>query len=101
MADTFQFELVAPEKLIYSDDIEFVVVPGADGDFVDDINPDSLEVLSGCKLEPSLDQVPAGTAIQFERTGYFVTDPDGTPDAPVYNRTVALRDSWAKAKAKG
>jgi glutaminyl-tRNA synthetase len=75
--------------------------PGADGDFVDDINPDSLEVLSGCKLEPSLDQVPAGTAIQFERTGYFVTDPDGTPDAPVYNRTVALRDSWAKAKAKG
>ena len=75
--------------------------PGADGDFVDDINPDSLEVLSGCKLEPSLDQVPAGTAIQFERTGYFVTDPDGTPDALVYNRTVALRDSWAKAKAKG
>ena len=75
--------------------------PGADGDFVDDINPGSLEVLRGCKLEPSLDQIPAGTAVQFERTGYFVADPDGTPDAPVYNRTVALRDSWAKAKAKG
>ena len=75
--------------------------PGAEGDFVDDINPESLEVLRGCKLEPSLDQAPAGTPIQFERTGYFVTDSDGTLDAPVYNRTVALRDSWAKAKAKG
>jgi glutaminyl-tRNA synthetase len=75
--------------------------PGAEGDFVDDISTESLEVLRGCKLEPSLDQAPAGTPIQFERTGYFVTDPDGTLDAPVYNRTVALRDSWAKAKAKG
>jgi glutaminyl-tRNA synthetase len=75
--------------------------PGAEGDFVDDISTESLEVLRGCKLEPSLDQAPAGIPIQFERTGYFVTDPDGTLDAPVYNRTVALRDSWAKAKAKG
>ena len=74
--------------------------PGAEGDFVDDINPDSLEILADCKLEPSLAEVPAGTAVQFERTGYFVADPDGTPDAPVFNRTVALRDSWAKAKVK-
>ena len=75
--------------------------PGADGDFVDDINPDSLEILSDCKLEPSLAEVPAGKAVQFERTGYFIADPDGTPEGPVYNRTVALRDSWAKAKVKG
>jgi len=75
--------------------------PGAEGDFIDDINPDSLEVLTGCKLEPSLAEMPANRPVQFERTGYFVTDPDGTSDAPVYNRTVALRDSWAKAKAKG
>ena len=75
--------------------------PGADGDFTDDINPESLEILSDCKLEPSLAEVPTGKAVQFERTGYFVADPDGTPGAPVYNRTVALRDSWAKAKAKG
>jgi glutaminyl-tRNA synthetase len=75
--------------------------PGADGDFIDDINPDSLEILTGCKLEPSLDDLPADAAIQFERTGYFVADPDGTPEARVYNRTVALRDSWAKAMAKG
>jgi glutaminyl-tRNA synthetase len=75
--------------------------PGADGDFIDDISPDSLEILSDCKLEPSLVEMPAGTSVQFERTGYFVSDPDGTADAPVYNRTVALRDSWAKAKVKG
>ena len=75
--------------------------PGAEGDFVDDISTDSLEILSDCKLEPSLAQVPADNAVQFERTGYFIADPDGTPEAPVYNRTVALRDSWAKAKAKG
>jgi glutaminyl-tRNA synthetase len=63
--------------------------PGADGDFIDDINPDSLEILTGCKLEPSLDDLPADAAIQFERTGYFVADPDGTPEARVYNRTMA------------
>lgn len=74
--------------------------PGADGDFVDDINPESLEILSDCKLEPSLANIPTGVSVQFERTGYFVADPDGTPDAPAYNRTVALRDSWAKAKVK-
>ena len=75
--------------------------PGAEGDFVDDINPDSLEILTDCKLEPSLAEMAADAPVQFERTGYFIPDPDGTPDAPVYNRTVALRDSWAKAKGKG
>ncbi len=75
--------------------------PGADGDFTDDLNPESLEVLEGCKLEPSLAGAPTGAPAQFERLGYFHADPDGTAAAPVYNRVVALRDSWARARAKG
>lgn len=75
--------------------------PGADGDFIDDINPDSVEVLTDCCLEPSLADLPGDAPIQFERLGYFCQDADSTPKNPVYNRTVALRDSWAKAKAKG
>ncbi|MDP6175715.1 MAG: hypothetical protein QGF09_16250, partial [Rhodospirillales bacterium] len=70
------------------------------GDFLDDINPGSLEVLEGCKLEPSLSATHPGETVQFERTGYFCADPDGTNERPVFNRTVALRDSWAKAKGK-
>ena len=74
--------------------------PMAGGDFLDDINPGSLEVLEGCKLEPSLSATHPGETVQFERTGYFCADPDGTNERPVFNRTVALRDSWAKAKGK-
>ncbi|EJW12174.1 Glutaminyl-tRNA synthetase [Rhodovulum sp. PH10] len=66
------------------------------GDFASDINPDSLEVLRGCKLEPSLLDVPVGTAVQFERQGYFCPDPDSRPGAPVFDRTIGLRDTWAK-----
>lgn len=68
------------------------------GSFLDYLNPDSLQVITGAKLEPALAQSPAGTTVQFERIGYFCPDPDGTPDRPVFNRTVGLRDSWAKAK---
>ena len=75
--------------------------PGAAEDFLSTLNPDSLEVLTGCKLEPTLVDVTAGQVVQFERLGYFCTDPDSTPDAPVFNRTVGLRDSFAKAMAKG
>ncbi|MBM85497.1 MAG: glutamine--tRNA ligase [Rhodospirillaceae bacterium] len=74
--------------------------PGANGDFIDDINPDSLEILNGCKLEPSLNKIERGVPIQFERSGYFVHDTDHRAEYPVFNRTVALRDSWAKMKAK-
>ena len=74
--------------------------PGANGDFIDDINPDSIEILTDCRLEPSLADLPTDAPIQFERLGYFYQDTDSTPENPVYNRTVALRDSWAKAKAK-
>jgi glutaminyl-tRNA synthetase len=73
--------------------------PGADeegGDFTAHINLNSLEVLTGCKLEPSLRGAPAGNRRQFERLGYFCVDPDSRPEKPVFNRTVALRDTWAK-----
>jgi glutaminyl-tRNA synthetase len=75
--------------------------PGADGDALADLNPDSLEVLSGCLVELALLEAPVGEAVQFERTGYFALDPDSQPGRPVFNRTVGLRDTWAKVQAKG
>ena len=75
--------------------------PGAEGDVMADLNPDSLEILTDCFVEPSLASAPAGEAVQFERTGYFCADPDGTPAHPVFNRTVGLRDSYAKVKTPG
>jgi len=65
-------------------------------DFLSNLNPQSLETLDGCRVEPSLASAKPGDRIQFERQGYFCVDPDSTPDRPVFNRTVALRDSWAK-----
>jgi glutaminyl-tRNA synthetase len=75
--------------------------PGADGDFKDDINPGSLEVLRGCRVEPALAGLPVESRVQFERQGYFCVDPDSTAAMPVFNRTVTLRDTWAKIQAKG
>ncbi|MCE5333589.1 MAG: glutamine--tRNA ligase/YqeY domain fusion protein [Desulfobacteraceae bacterium] len=70
--------------------------------FRDGINPDSLEVIGSAKLEPSIAEAPAGSRYQFERLGYFCVDPDSTPGKPVFNRTVTLKDTWAKvAKAEG
>jgi glutaminyl-tRNA synthetase len=76
---------------------------GKDGStFKDFINPDSLEVIQAAKLEPSVAGAPAGSRYQFERLGYFCVDPDSTPEKMVFNRTVTLRDTWAKvAKAEG
>jgi glutaminyl-tRNA synthetase len=65
-------------------------------DFLDHVNPDSLEVLTGCVVEPSLKGASPGSRYQFERLGYFCVDPDSSAERPVFNRTVALRDSWAK-----
>jgi glutaminyl-tRNA synthetase len=62
----------------------------------DHLNPKSLEVLTSCKVEPSLADQPAGSRYQFERLGYFCVDPDSTPGHLVFNRTVSLRDTWAK-----
>ncbi|MCW9001873.1 MAG: hypothetical protein OQJ87_04065, partial [Rhodospirillales bacterium] len=66
----------------------------------DDINPGSLTVLDNCFLEPSLADSAEGQSIQFERLGYFCADADGSAERPVFNRTVGLRDSWAKAQTK-
>jgi len=66
-----------------------------DGDFMDHINPESLEVISA-KVEPGLKELSVGTPVQFQRTGYFVLDPKSNPDKLVFNRTVSLRDSWGK-----
>ena len=65
-------------------------------DFTANLNPHSLQVLTGCKLEPSLANAAAGSRYQFERLGYFCVDPDSSPGKPVFNRTVALKDTWAK-----
>ncbi len=76
--------------------------PGADGrDLFDDLNPDSETVLHGCVVEPSLAGLPAGETVQFERLGYFCPDPDSAPGALVFNRTLTLRDTWARLQAQG
>jgi len=72
-------------------------VPNA-ANFAADLNPDSLEVLSGAMVEPALAASNVADAVQFERQGYFVRDSDSAPGKPVFNRTVGLRDSYAKAK---
>ncbi len=70
------------------------VTEGAD--FTANLNPNSLEVLTGCKLEPALAGAAPGARFQFERLGYFCVDKDSTAENPVFNRTVTLRDTWAK-----
>lgn len=69
-------------------------------EFTDYINPDSLITLTGCKLEPGLKDAAPGTRYQFERQGYFCADPDSTAEKPVFNRTVTLKDTWAKVEKK-
>jgi glutaminyl-tRNA synthetase len=69
-------------------------------DFTANLNPNSLEVVNAAKLEPSLRDAKPGSRYQFERLGYFSVDPDTTPQKLVFNRTVALRDTWAKIEKK-
>jgi glutaminyl-tRNA synthetase len=69
-------------------------------EFTDLLNPNSLEIVQGCKLEPSLAGAAPGASYQFERLGYFCVDLDTTHEALVFNRTVALRDTWAKIEKK-
>ena len=71
--------------------------PGAiTGNFLDDIDADSLQVLTDCRVEPALAGEKPFSSIQFLRQGYFCTDPDSSPEKPVFNRTTGLRDTWAK-----
>ena len=69
-------------------------------DVLDNLNPNSLEVIADAKLEPSLANAAAGTRYQFERLGYFCVDPDSKAGKPVFNRTIALKDTWAKVERK-
>ncbi|MEM6264429.1 MAG: glutamine--tRNA ligase, partial [Bacteroidota bacterium] len=71
-----------------------------DKDFKAFINPDSLQVISTAKVEPSLGSASSGDRFQFIRKGYFCVDPDSTDDKLVFNRTVTLRDNWAKKQKK-
>jgi glutaminyl-tRNA synthetase len=73
--------------------------PGAEGDLLADLNSRSEEILAGSLIEPSLAGLPVGGGVQFERQGYFCVDPDSKPDRPVFNRTVTLRDTWARIQA--
>jgi glutaminyl-tRNA synthetase len=89
-----------PAEVRLYDQLFTVEQPDA-GEEVDGIiNPRSLEVLTGCMLEPSLGEAESGDKFQFERTGYFCADPDGAEGKPVFNRTVTLRDTWAKIEKK-
>lgn len=67
-----------------------------DKDFLDYVNPNSMEILEKAYIEPNVKGAPAGTHYQFERIGYFTVDPDSTPEKMVFNRTVTLKDEWAK-----
>jgi glutaminyl-tRNA synthetase len=88
-------ELRLYERLYLSED------PAEGGrDPLTDLNPNSLERLTTCKVEPSLALPAPGTRYQFERQGYFCADPDSRPGAPVFNRTVTLKDAWAKIASK-
>ncbi len=73
--------------------------PGAEGDMMADLNPASLEVVSGALLEPALAGDNSEAAVQFERLGYFCRDPDSAPGRLVFNRTIGLRDSWTRSQA--
>ena len=91
---------VTAELRIYDRLLSVADASAEEGDFKSFLNPNSLEVLKGCKLEPGLAKSAAGQKFQFERQGYFSCDPDSKPGAPVFNRIVALKDSWAKIENK-
>jgi glutaminyl-tRNA synthetase len=83
------------DRLFLSED------PGEGGrDPLDDLNPHSLDRIGGAKVEPSLASAAVGARFQFERQGYFCVDPDSTPGKPVFNRTVTLKDTWAKIQGR-
>jgi glutaminyl-tRNA synthetase len=93
-AHAIEAELRLYEPLFTEED------PGAMEDFHPAINPNSLERLQDCFLEPGLAEAKLGESFQFLRHGYFCLDPDSKPGRPVFNRAVSLRDSWAKIEAK-
>src|SRR5690606_29107964 len=89
-----------PAEVRLYDHLFTVEDPGAVEDFESCLNPNSLEVLSSAMVEPSLRDAKPGDRFQFERLGYFCVDPDSTAEKLVFNRTVPLRDTWAKLQKK-
>ena len=93
-ADAAEAEVRLYDRLFTKENPEDVA---AGEDYKASLNPHSLEVLRGCRLEPSLAQAAPGSRYQFERLGYFCADQvDSRPGALVFNRTTSLRDTWAK-----
>ena len=88
---------VQAEVRLY-DNLFSTPTPGADGDLVDDLNPNSETVLTNAFVERSLADAEAGTTFQFERLGYFAPDTDSAPGKPVFNRARTLKDTWAKVQ---
>jgi glutaminyl-tRNA synthetase len=93
-------EHAAPAEVRLYDRLFTRADPGADGDPFADLNPNSETVLETCLVEPALAELPVGETVQFERLGYFCPDPDSTPGRLVFNRTLGLRDTWAKLRAQ-
>jgi glutaminyl-tRNA synthetase len=91
---------LAAEVRLY-DTLFTVPKPDEAEDWASVLNPSSLDVVTGARVEPALGSAASGDRFQFERTGYFVVDPDATPQRLVFNRAVGLRDTWAKIESKG
>ena len=92
----------APAEVRLYDHLFTSAYPSAGGrDIFEDLNPESEVVVSGCLVEPSLAEARTGETVQFERLGYFCPDPDSAPGGLVFNRTLGLRDTWAKVQAQG
>ena len=89
-----------PAEVRLYDHLFTVEDPGAAEDFTACLNPNSLQTLTGAMVEPSLRGAAPESKYQFERLGYFCVDPDSNPDRLVFNRTVSLRDTWAKISKK-
>ena len=92
---------VDAEERLYERMINVEHPLAGDADFLTLLNPGSLQIVREVKIEPYLADAAVGARFQFERLGYFCADPDSRPGAPVFNRTVGLRDSWAKARPDG
>ncbi len=91
----------APAKIRLYNPLFTKADPAGGADFANDLNPNSLEVLRDARLEPALVEAPMGVPVQFERQGYFCLDSDSAPDKLVFNRTIGLRDTFAKDLSKG
>jgi glutaminyl-tRNA synthetase len=89
-----------PAEARLYDHLFLTLKPDEDENWKAHLNPNSLEVVERCKIEPGLSGAQPGSLYQFERLGYFCVDPDSTPEKLVFNRTATLRDTWAKIERK-